>query len=369
MKAGSLLAEGADTCVFHPPVGCKEPGKVFDPANKVSRVVASKSQELEKQHELAKILLNLEKKGNPNISLYFNLAVGSCTPNFVPTDDFADCEVEEIIENKDNLDNLITLVQGKDLVDTIGGIIPDNVFLPQLERLMLAIINVNARGFVHSDAHFNNISWMIRGTDARLVLHDFGRAIVDLAGVEYRINQYLDQTPDERKYSKGFAQNVFVLNYLETLYPKDGTPEERQVGNVHMMMIWDVYSIVGSMVGHNLLDKNRTLGFIDNVDQFIARNPKTNSVSDSLVKLWLFLQVKIPEMFGKAVKFEPLGATDPFLLSALKKPIGGGKKSPTAKPMTPEQLARVRAVLAAIKKGGRRKKTRKNRKRGTRRHR
>ena len=60
MYGGKFLANGADTCVYDPPVSCDPPTPGMDVQNKVSRIVSLTSGEREKQVLVQKVLKDIE---------------------------------------------------------------------------------------------------------------------------------------------------------------------------------------------------------------------------------------------------------------------------------------------------------------------
>ena len=361
MEGGKYLASGQDTCVFNPPVACKEPEKTIDPTGKVSRVVAKGSGEWDLQQELKKRLVDLEKFV-PGVSLHFNVAVDHCTPAFKKEDEYVKCLADPVIDSYiSDLDNLVTPIQGKDLADSLQAF-PRPVIMAALHRLMIAMLEINTAGFIHDDAHFGNIAWMVRGRDMRLVMHDWGRAKAGDRIASY-IREYKNTTPNTQKaYYKSFPQHIYILNFLDnslgalpgmasTKGACDWRAEKRMI--LYATCLWDTFGILGVMVRKGLMDPDRMKVFFGKLSLLFANKtadgkPLLPSIEEDYIRP--YVRGLLNDMFGEKANIQPLmsdAESDAYLGPLMNKK--GGSSSPyVEQPMTPEEAKRIGDLMGLI---------------------
>ena len=266
MYGGKFLANGADTCVYDPPVSCDPPNPGMDVQNKVSRIVSASSGEREKQVLLQKVLKDIEPVF-PQIRLFVNLASDSCTPKFKPEDQQQSCKVRDLSSGP--LVNLVTPKQGKDFYRLLDH--PDfkTKFPGAMANLAIAMSYLNEYGLMHTDLHAANIALM----NGRLVAHDWGRAFDSRD--EKKVKDYFDWAK-RTKGVKGRGEYKFILPILNNTdyfkgVVKRTTKEGKQKLHSILTRSWDTLALIGTSEYDGLITKeliDRFLpAFVSIVDQ------------------------------------------------------------------------------------------------------
>lgn len=266
MYGGKFLANGADTCVYDPPVSCDPPNPGMDVQNKVSRIVSVSSGEREKQVLVQKVLKDIEPVF-PRIREFVNLASDSCTPKFKPEDQQQSCRVKDL--GSGPLVNLVTPKQGKDFYRLLDH--PDfkTKFPGAMANLALAMSYLNEYGLMHTDLHAANIALM----NGRLVAHDWGRAFDSRD--EKKVKDYFDWAK-RTKGVKGRGEYKFILPILNNTdyfkgVVKRTTKEGKQKLHLVLTRSWDTLALIGTSEYDGLITKelvDRFLpAFVSIVDQ------------------------------------------------------------------------------------------------------
>lgn len=266
MYGGKFLANGADTCVYDPPVSCDPPTPGMDVQNKVSRIVSASSGEREKQALLQNVLKNIEP-AFPRIREFINLASDSCTPKFKPEDQQQSCKVRDLSSGP--LVNLITPKQGKDFYRLLDH--PDfkTKFPGAMANLAIAMSYLNEYGLMHTDLHAANIALM----NGRLVAHDWGRAFNSRD--EKKVKDYFDWAK-RTKGVKGRGEYKFILPILNNTdyfkgVVKRTTKEGKQKLHLILTRSWDTLALIGTSEYDGLITKELVdrflLAFVSIVDQ------------------------------------------------------------------------------------------------------
>ena len=255
-KGGKFLASGNNTCVFDPPVKCKDGDA--PPANTVSRIVPVYSLDLGQQIRVKEAFKNLETRYEKN----FNLFLDSCEPEFTKEDEFEKCNVKEINEDMSlGLTNIITQKQDGD----VNNENPERT-LAALQEFFKAVIDMNSYRVqvFHADGHQGNISWI--GPD--IVLHDWEKSqvgdiefwkslsggdwgnIIGVADYSKTVSEYPDDMIDRinrLKELRTFVQWVYPVDLL--LYKTvltDGWKAGRPIPAIIEVgfRFWDILSII-----------------------------------------------------------------------------------------------------------------------------
>ena len=267
MYGGKFLANGADTCVYDPPVSCDPPNPGMDVQNKVSRIVSLTSGEREKQVLVQKVLKDIEPVF-PRIRDFVNLASDSCTPKFKPEDEQQSCKVKGLSTGP--LVNLITPKQGKDFYRYIGT--PDfkTKFPAAMMNLAVAMSYLNEYGLMHTDLHAANIAFM----NGRLVAHDWGRAFDSRD--EKKVKDYFDWA----KSTKGvqgrpeYERILPILNntgYFTGLV-KRTTKEGKQKLHFILTRSWDTLALIGTSEYDGLINNEMVQRFLGAFVGIVAQN-------------------------------------------------------------------------------------------------
>jgi len=186
MEGGYFLGQGADTCVFAPPVDCVQPG--IPPGDNVSRIVPiSESYEEYNQQVVRRALLSIHDKidqspqaqmwlmGRP-LDAYFNFAIGTCIPSFKESDlknidgSPHSCQQHIALGRNNQFLNFITPRQDADLIKKSHPL-PET--LREIRPIFHVLLLLNAEGILHADIHYKNVAWM----GNHIVLHDWGRVL------------------------------------------------------------------------------------------------------------------------------------------------------------------------------------------------
>jgi len=258
MYGGKFLANGADTCVYDPPVSCDPPNPSIDVENKVSRIVSVTSGEREKQAFLQKVIQDVEPVF-PSIRDYVNFATDSCTPKFKPEDEQQSCKVKNLASGQ--LVNLITPKQGKDFFRL--QVTPDfKVKFPTYMMLLATAMSyLNEYGLMHTDLHGANIALM----NNKLVAHDWGRSFNSRD--EKKLNNYLEWAKGTTAL-KNRAEYRYIVPILENSgYFQGVVNRTTKAGRNKLQMVltrsWDTLALIGTSEYESLITK-------DEVDKFLS---------------------------------------------------------------------------------------------------
>jgi hypothetical protein len=240
MYGGKFLANGADTCVYDPPVSCDPPTPGMNVQNKVSRIVSVTSGEREKQELLKKVLNDIQPVF-PRIREFVNFATDSCTPKFKPEDEQQSCKLKKLESGE--LVNLITPKQGKDFYRLLDH--PDfkTKFPIAMKQLVVAMSYLNEYGLMHTDLHAGNVALM----NGRLVAHDWGRC-VDSRN-EIKLNSFLDWAKrtdgiDKRPEYKYIIPILENTKYFKGVI-KRNTKEGKEKLRLVLTRSWDTLALIG----------------------------------------------------------------------------------------------------------------------------
>jgi len=258
MYGGKFLANGADTCVYDPPVSCDPPNPGIDVQNKVSRIVSANSGEREKQAFLQKVIQDVEPVF-PSIRDYVNFATDSCTPKFKPEDEQQSCKLKDLASGK--LVNLITPKQGKDFWRL--QVTPDfKVKFPTYMMLLATAMSyLNEYGLMHTDLHGANIALM----NNKLVAHDWGRSFNSRD--ERELNNYLEWAK-RTSALKNRAEYRYIVPILDNSgYFQGVVNRTTKAGRNKLQMVltrsWDTLALIGTSEYESLITK-------DAVDKFLS---------------------------------------------------------------------------------------------------
>jgi len=258
MYGGKFLANGADTCVYDPPVSCDPPNPGMDVENKVSRIVSVSSGEREKQAFLQKVIQDVEPVF-PSIRDYVNFATDSCTPKFKPEDEQQSCKVKDLANGK--LVNLITPKQGKDFWRL--QVTPDfKVKFPTYMMLLATAMSyLNEYGLMHTDLHGANIALM----NNKLVAHDWGRSFDSRN--EKVLKDYLEWAK-RTSALKNRAEYRYIVPILDNSgYFQGVVNRTTKAGRNKLQMVltrsWDTLALIGTSEYESLITK-------DAVNKFLA---------------------------------------------------------------------------------------------------
>jgi hypothetical protein len=258
MYGGKFLANGADTCVYDPPVSCDPPTPGMDVQNKVSRIVSASSGEREKQALLKNVIQKVEPVF-PSIRQYVNFATDSCTPKFKPEDEQQSCKVRDLASGQ--LVNLITPKQGKDFFRL--QVTPDfkEKFPTYMMLLATAMSYLNEYGLMHTDLHGANIALM----NDKLVAHDWGRSFDSRN--EKVLKDYLDwaKRTSALKNRAEYRYIIPILNntgYFQGLVNRTTKAGRNKLQTV-ITRSWDTLALIGTSEYESLITK-------DAVNKFLA---------------------------------------------------------------------------------------------------
>jgi hypothetical protein len=267
MYGGKFLANGADTCVYDPPVSCDPPTPGMNVQNKVSRIVSVSSGEREKQALVQKVINDIQPVF-PRIREFVNLASDSCTPKFKPEDEQQSCRVKDL--GSGQLVNLITPKQGKDFYRLLDH--PDfkTKFPGAMVNLAFAMSYLNEYGLMHTDLHAGNVALM----NGRLVAHDWGRAFDSRD--EKKVKDYFDWVK-RTKGLKGRGEYKFILPILKnTDYFKDlvkrTTKEGKQKLHLILTRSWDTLALIGTSEYDGLITKELVDRFLTAFVGILSQN-------------------------------------------------------------------------------------------------
>lgn len=273
MYGGKFLANGADTCVYDPPVSCDPPNPSMDVENKVSRIVSANSGEREKQAFLQKVIQDVEPVF-PSIRDYVNFATDSCTPKFKPEDEQQSCKVKDLASGK--LVNLITPKQGKDFFRL--QVTPDfKVKFPTYMMLLATAMSyLNEYGLMHTDLHGANIALM----NNKLVAHDWGRSFNSRN--EKELNNYLEWAK-RTSALKNRAEYRYIVPILDNSgYFQGVVNRTTKVGRNKLQMIltrsWDTLALIGTSEYESLIPKDAVNKFLAAFVRIVAQKDGDFSV-------------------------------------------------------------------------------------------
>ena len=267
MYGGKFLANGADTCVYDPPVSCDPPTPGMNVQNKVSRIVSASSGEREKQALVQKVINDIQPVF-PRIREFVNLATDSCTPKFKPEDEQQSCRVKDL--GSGPLVNLITPKQGKDFYRFVDHPDYKTKFPGAMANLALAMSYLNEYGLMHTDLHAGNIALM----NGRLVAHDWGRAFDSRD--EKKVKDYFEWAK-RTKGLKGRGEYKFILpilnntDYFKGLV-KRTTKEGKQKLHLILTRSWDTLALIGSSEYDGLITKELVDRFLTAFVGILSQN-------------------------------------------------------------------------------------------------
>ena len=265
MYGGKFLANGADTCVYDPPVSCDPPNPSIDVENKVSRIVSVSSGEREKQAFLQKVIQDVEPVF-PSIRDYVNFATDSCTPKFKPEDEQQSCKVKDLASGK--LVNLITPKQGKDFWRL--QVTPDfKVKFPTYMMLLATAMSyLNEYGLMHTDLHGANIALM----NNKLVAHDWGRSFDSRN--EKKLKDYLEWAK-RTSALKNRAEYRYIVPILDNSGYFQGvvnrtTKAGRNKLHTVITRSWDTLALIGTSEYESLISKDAVNKFLNAFVRIVA---------------------------------------------------------------------------------------------------
>jgi len=266
MYGGKFLANGADTCVYDPPVSCDPPNPGIDVQNKVSRIVSANSGEREKQAFLQKVIQDVEPVF-PSIRDYVNFATDSCTPKFKPEDEQQSCKVKNLASGQ--LVNLITPKQGKDFFRL--QVTPDfKVKFPTYMMLLATAMSyLNEYGLMHTDLHGANIALM----NNKLVAHDWGRSFDSRN--EKVLNNYLEWAK-RTSALKNRAEYRYIVPILDNSgYFQGLINRTTKAGRNKLQMVltrsWDTLALIGTSEYESLISKDAVNKFLTAFVRIVAQ--------------------------------------------------------------------------------------------------
>ena len=252
MNGGLFIAQGADTCVYDPPVACK-PGTQspadIPPGDYVSRLVVKNDGEINNQIAVRTALGRLQREfPDADIMSHFNLAAAKCEPELKESDlknkagKYCNARQRRIddVSRGPTYANLITPRQQDDMYK-----LSIDFNRQQLPALLHAVAYLNSVDIVHSDAHAGNIAKM----GDKLVLHDWGRTIVGLNNFKTKMVMLL-QNPEEQAHLHKFAQWKFPCELLDICI----VPSSDDATFSRFMRLYDMLSILGSVDALKIID-------------------------------------------------------------------------------------------------------------------
>jgi hypothetical protein len=345
---GAFLANGADTCVYDPPLMCNNlpPGWVMPP-NHVSRVVDS-FKEPKFQQALKAILKQVDAQipSKPLISSYFNVGTIFCSTFTLTKEDIRhhitgkSCPKTHAngmlrqavhITGEDKLFNIITPKQKEDVA--VNGVLSRSKELtaPGLGNLLMALVDVGGE-FIHIDAHFGNLAWKYNdsiNTDM-IVMHDWGRAVVFGNGsiVYEEISKFIDQPED---YTDSYPQLKYPFKLLREIISKKRENEqspislgggldeldeyediefERTMYDVRRFIhprnyarVYDILSIMGSMVKYDIVTEGAAIDVYNAIrDEFMKPNVRIETAFLKKQVLSIFKKCELPTSGGRRRK-------------------------------------------------------------------
>ena len=267
-RGGAFLASGADTCVYSPQIECAPGTQVpaeIPPGDYVSRVAADvgdAKDELSNQAEVKAAIHRIQQKyPGKDIETFFNVAVATCTPVFKDSDLLGlprfkgdrprPCAAINNVINtpgqKDDKINFITPRQSEDLIISKR---PAEEVRMALRKLIHAVAYLNNEGVLHTDAHFANISWV----GDRLILHDWGRALVGVEGFKKWVKRWAEGFDDmlEKRRRKRIIRGVTKVCQLVESCPVKLADDDT---SHRFMKFYDVVSIVGKALSFKYLNE------------------------------------------------------------------------------------------------------------------
>lgn len=248
MRAGEFLAQGADTCVYDPPLRCGEfRGDAFVSgprvANSVSRIVAANSPEVQIQSKLRDTVPEKYKQ-------FFTLYTSACTTFLVTKQDtqrrrpgkrttscslyahLQHVDFDAVVEPPAQLINLVTPKLSRTLNETLTSE-PDKT-RPAMLRLLRALLNMEGEYLVYFDGHEKNIGW--NETETELTLFDFGWART--TPESFLAYCQTLESEERRNYYAEFVQFYYPMAMCIAC-------AERGCEVLQLRRIWDVVSILG----------------------------------------------------------------------------------------------------------------------------
>ena len=339
MYGGKFLANGADTCVYDPPVSCDPPDPSIDVKNKVSRIVSVRSGEREKQKLLQTVVTNVETVF-PTIRNYVNFATNSCKPKFKPEDQQGSCEVKAL--SSGDLVNLITPKQQGDLGDYTRPYDERKTpLVAPMMNLTTAISYINEYGLLHTDLHRWNVAMM----NGRLVAHDWGRS-VDSQGPG-TIDALIEFIKKRDVKKRGEYELIYPLIMNKGPYKgllKQNTAEGKRKLRYVLRRSWDTLALIGVAYQENIIIQEYVLRFLD---QFVEMIKTTDEAKFSQT-----LRKIIPIAYGGPVPPDaPLRAVPPKPNSlAISEPSPMVAPAAPAAPVVPVVAKKTRKVKSKTKK-------------------
>jgi len=332
MYGGKFLANGADTCVYDPPVSCDPPNPSIDVENKVSRIVSVTSGEREKQAFLQKVIQDVEPVF-PSIRDYVNFATDSCTPKFKPEDEQQSCKVKNLASGQ--LVNLITPKQGKDFFRL--QVTPDfKVKFPTYMMLLATAMSyLNEYGLMHTDLHGANIALM----NNKLVAHDWGRSFDSRN--EKVLNNYLEWAK-RTSALKNRAEYRYIVPILDNSgYFQGLINRTTKAGRNKLQMVltrsWDTLALIGTSEYEGLITK-------DAVDKFLSAFIRIAAQKDGDFSVRLREIIPLAFVSSSVIPPPPL---PPIKVKKTRKVNSKPKKTRKAKVVPPPVVPLVVAPVVA----------------------
>ena len=332
MYGGKFLANGADTCVYDPPVSCDPPNPSIDVENKVSRIVSVTSGEREKQAFLQKVIQDVEPVF-PSIRDYVNFATDSCTPKFKPEDEQQSCKVKNLASGQ--LVNLITPKQGKDFFRL--QVTPDfKVKFPTYMMLLATAMSyLNEYGLMHTDLHGANIALM----NNKLVAHDWGRSFDSRN--EKVLNNYLEwaKRTSALKNRAEYRYIVPILDnsgYFQGLINQTTKPGKKKLQMI-LTRSWDTLALIGTSEYESLITK-------DAVDKFLSAFIRIAAQKDGDFSVRLREIIPLAFVSSSVIPPPPL---PPIKVKKTRKVNSKPKKTRKAKVVPPPVVAPVVPLVVA----------------------
>ena len=251
-KGGEYIGQGADTCVYDPPLQCI--GRPEYPSHKYVSRVMEEPGESEIQYKVKAVIRKYEKAHPGKVSKYFNMMMDACLIFEVKESDVRNSKTEKKCTHHGALkqagiidegyENIITPKQGETVAfkDPVDGQTKLYRSAPETAKglygLLMALVYCRG-GFVHADAHGKNLAWMPEG---HIVLFDWGRTATDSEQLQYLINRVI-AVSDEYEPLTQFKYVVDALNYSED--------------PMVLSVVWDILAIFGLMDAFEVLPIDR----------------------------------------------------------------------------------------------------------------
>jgi len=349
MDGGAYLTSGRDTCIYKPEVACV-PGTLSNPVpdgSYVSRLVSHHTQYSDERvvqpAVKAKINALSAKLQNDKIAIgylggrplksYVNLAVASCTPDFKQEDLInktlgKGCELHDVKTpgRRDDLTNFITPNQDEDVSVRLQRPGNEKATLLELRKVFHVAAYLNDAGIVHADAHFGNLAWM----GDRIVMHDWGSAVMSVGELQNFIKRWNLHTSDGRDEMDVFVQFLMPCILIENCSIVPGNKQRVE----RLMKMYDIASMLGGLATYELISPEtlksfqQGLEFILNGDSSVLGEPMDLSLGN-LVNV---IHEEIDELFDSVDRVDknatptsisPIGEANALTPVSLTSKVGG----------------------------------------------